>query len=279
MVERLKEAIAKAREQRAAQTARPAQPGPLGAASAAAAAAPAWDALPSVDVPPAQLSRARVVAARKTDPASVAVDLLRTRVLTTMRRHGWRRVGVSSPAPGCGKSFTALNLAYSMARNAQLRVALLELDLRRPSLASLLGLTDGGCATRFLHGDGPLEDAFVRIAPNLAVAAARRNVGDSAELLQSATTAEAVRAIGERLAPDVLIMDLPPVLTGDDTLSALPLLDALLLVAAAGATTAAQIQECERLIEGGTAFLGVVLNKVHPADVERGIYADYAGGD
>jgi hypothetical protein len=38
-------------------------------------------------------------------------DILRTKVLLTMRKNGWKRLAVTSPTMGCGKTTTACNLA------------------------------------------------------------------------------------------------------------------------------------------------------------------------
>ena len=61
--------------------------------------------------------------------------------------------------------------------------------------------------------------------------------------------------------PDAVIYDLPPMLVNDDTFGFLPHVDCVLLVAAAGQTNVAEIEECERLLGETTNFLGVLLNK------------------
>lgn len=278
MVERLKQAIDKARSQRADRV--------VSAAAGAAADAPAapdlgvatiWDDLTMATPSEADLARARLVSALKSDAAYVAFDLLRTRVLSTFRERGWRRLGISSPTAGCGKSFVSLNLAFSAARNRTLKVALLEFDLRRPSLARALGLPASACVGDMLRGAATAAEVFVRVEPNLAVAAVRRPEAESAELLQSANTAAALAAALDLLDADLVILDLPPALSNDDVLSALPHMDALMLVAAAGATHAKEVKDCERLVGDGAAFLGVVLNKAAPADVDLYEMAYHAG--
>ena len=48
-------------------------------------------------------------------------------------------VAVSSPAPGDGKTLTAINLAGALATAREARVLLMETDLRRPSVTDILG--------------------------------------------------------------------------------------------------------------------------------------------
>jgi capsular exopolysaccharide synthesis family protein len=49
-------------------------------------------------------------------------------------------VAISSPAIGDGKTTTAINLAGALAQGANVRVLLIDADLRRPSIASRLGI-------------------------------------------------------------------------------------------------------------------------------------------
>ena len=72
--------------------------------------------------------------------------------------------------------------------------------------------------------------------------------------------AELVQKLRTQDPSGVIFFDLPPVLVADDVISFLPQLDCLLLVAAAGQSTAAEITGAERLL-GDTEVLGIILNK------------------
>ena len=106
----------------------------------------AWERLRTVTLDRRHLTRHRVIAADRVDPAHVAFDVLRTRLLQTLRARGWRRVAITSPTQGCGKTFVAANLAFSLSRRASCRTVLLDLDLRIPSLAAVLGVAPGRVA-------------------------------------------------------------------------------------------------------------------------------------
>ena len=67
--------------------------------------------------------------------------------------------------------------------------------------------------------------------------------------------------IRNELQPDVILLDLPPVLGSDDVLALLPSIDCTLLVVGAGVTTIAQVRRCEQELAGETNLLGIVLNK------------------
>lgn len=280
MVERLKSAIDKARAQRSEalgatpETSAPVQPSSARPPSVRSSGL--WSALPVVTPDPSSLREARIVSQDKSDPSFVAFDVLRTRLLSICRDRGWRRIGVTSPTKGCGKSVVSLNLAFSIARNPELRVALIDLDLRAPCLARTM---DETAVTRrmrdLLVGAGGPEAVFVRIGENLAVGLNTEREGDSAELLHNARTVAALDDACAALAPEIVLFDLPPVLVGDDTIAFARNLDALLMVAAAEATTAAELGDAERLLHDAAPVIGVVLNKCLAAPTETYAY-DYA---
>ena len=264
MVERLREAIEKARQRRGgADTVDGTLPV---ARSATDVASGAWTALPAFTPQAKLLTRHRIITAAKDHPAYAAFDVLRTRLVRTCKDNGWRRVGITSPSKGCGKSMVSLNLAFSLSRNTQLRSMLLDLDLRNPSLATILGLQGSRGIESLLLDDGPVEASFHRIGSNLAVCAGGRPMADSAEILQNPRTIQRIVQAESILQPDILLYDLPPILAGDDVLGLLEHLDAILLIASAGTTLASEITDCERLI-ASTALLGVVLNRVEDFDL------------
>jgi protein-tyrosine kinase len=215
-----------------------------------------------------------VVTAAKTDLAHVPFDIMRTRILKICREKGWRRIGVTSATKHCGKTFVSVNLAFSMVRNPEIRCMLIDFDLRRPSLQRLLRLLPTTTFEHHLRGDARAIDVLLRVRPNLAVACSAPTA-HSSELIQSPRTLDALAQMQTEFAPDVMIFDMPPALAGDDVLSTLGAMDALLVVAAAGTTTAQDIRDAEQMFSGAAGFLGVVLNKVDPADAETLAY-DYA---
>ncbi len=268
MVERLKKAIDKARAHREQVLAGAVPPSasleerPRGTVEATVPADPCpWAALEEVTLDPTHLKRRRVVSYQKNDPAHVVFDVLRTRLLKVFKDNGWSRLAVTSPTKGCGKTFVAANLALSLARQAECRTVLIDMDLKIPELAGTLGLTAPYSIERYLTGQTRPEAYFRRVGPNLALGLNTERVRDSAELIQEECTAQTLARMCELYRPDAVIYDLPPMLVSDDAIGFLPHVDCVLLIAAAGQTKAAEIEECERLLGETTNFLGVLLNK------------------
>lgn len=263
-MEKIQSAIAKAREAREVQT--PAHH-PRGQAIAApeapvASVEAAWRALETFTPNDQTLRQQRIVTVGASQEGTAEFDILRTKVLQQMRTHGWRRLAVTSPTPSCGKTTTALNLAFSLSRQNDLRIVLCEIDLRRPALARVLGMRGQRDFVKALRGDSDFADQAVRIGSNLAIAANRQVVSKASELLQSASVVEILAQIETRFDPSLIIFDMPPMLVSDDAIAFVSQADCALLVAAAGTTKVSQIDVCERDLAGQTNVLGIVMNKV-----------------
>jgi Mrp family chromosome partitioning ATPase len=92
-----------------------------------------WADLAPLKFDPDTILRNRIVTANRSDPAHVAFDMMRTKLLQSMRQNNWTSVAITSPTPGCGKTFTALNLAFSLANQQDCKTLLLDLP---PMLAA-----------------------------------------------------------------------------------------------------------------------------------------------
>ncbi len=193
--------------------------------------------------------------------ASNGFDLLRTRLLQTLRANGWTRIAVVSPTAGCGCTFTAVNLALSLSRLPHCRTVLIDLNQRNPGVARALDLDGRGDIQKMLRGQIPIGEHLVRANDNLALglnAAPRR---DAAEVLHDGETAQTLTRMQTALRPDVVIFDLPPMLAHDDLTAFLPQVDGVLLVADGTRTTARHLAACERILDGQAKLLGVILNR------------------
>jgi tyrosine-protein kinase Etk/Wzc len=227
-----------------------------------------WSKLPLLTFKPRVLDRNLVITAGRADPAHGAFDVLRTKLVQTLADKGWRRVGVTSPTKGCGKSFTAVNLAVSLSRYEDCRTVLLDMDLRRPAVARIFGARDPGAMGDLLQGLVPPE-AFLRrmgpnplgIGPSLAVGLNGRTEVSAAELLFRPATREALGRLEAALEPRVVLLDLPPALAQDDVIALKPYLDCVLMVAGGGTTTPRELRETTRRLGEDFPILGVVLNK------------------
>lgn len=216
-----------------------------------------------VEVGPAQLEKMRIVAHDPADPRTKAFDILRTQILQEMDGSGWRILAVTSPGPGCGKTFTALNLALSIARQPESAVLLVDLDLQKPQLAHRLGLKSSKGIRALLEERATLDEAITNLAAGgvpLGLLPCERATSRASDWTGSPQMSSVLQSLRTTRNSRVVILDLPPLLTGDETISVLPQVDCALLVAAAGTTKASEIKECANHL-GSTPLLKLVFNK------------------
>lgn len=210
------------------------------------------------------MEESRIVSAIDDNAAKSAYDLLRTRVLQRMRSNNWRTLLVTSPSPGEGKTLTAMNLAISLSRDVNQSVLLVDLDLRRSSVAKYLGMdidVKMGIGD-FLQGNAQISD--IAYTPGemqrLAVVPNREPVENSSDLLGSPRMKELVSWLRQESEQSIIIFDMPPVLSCDDVLAFCPEVDAILLVVAQCTTEREALSKTMGLL-AEKEILGVVMNK------------------
>ncbi len=209
------------------------------------------------------LEAMRVFAFDAADPRSTSFDMLRTKVVQMMADRGWQTLIVTSPRGGCGKTFTAINLALSIARQPDRSVVLVDLDIRKPQVANCLGLQPGLGLLDVLKGKAELGETLVSPdlgGPRLLVLPGQRAPHHLSEVLVSKELKSLVSDLKSRNPSNIVIFDMPPVLATDDVMAFLPQADAVLVVAAVGSSTTAEIAECEQQLDDAN-LLGIVLNK------------------
>lgn len=232
-----------------------------------------WPQLASIPVDAGHLERNLIITATRHDPAHGAFDVLRTRLVQTLAEHGWKRVAVTSPTRDCGKTFTAVNLAISLSRYETHRTILMDMDMRNPSVATVLGVDQPGSMGNFLRGEVGVTKAFKRlgrnvlnIGTNLAVAMNDRVEPYAAELLQAPETADALSRMMDELDPDIVLYDLPPALAFDDVIAFKGQYDGILMIVGGGLTKPDEVHEAMRRIGEDVPLLGVVLNHAEADD-------------
>ncbi|MCV2881838.1 CpsD/CapB family tyrosine-protein kinase [Actibacterium sp. XHP0104] len=205
--------------------------------------------------------RSHRILAFEPGPDAVPYDMIRTKLLHQMRANKWSRVAITSPTSGSGKTMTCANVAFSIARQTDMFVMLVELDMRRPALAKALGLKDDCQFSRALLGEDEPEKHLRRYGSNLIFAANQNAERHPAELLQGVTAAEVLDELEKKYRPDIMIFDTAPLLANDDTIAFIDQVDCALLIAEAERSTIHELDKCEQDLSARTNVLGVMLNK------------------
>lgn len=180
-------------------------------------------------------------------------------------------LAVTSAIPLDGKSTVCAHLALSLARAGR-TVLLIDADLRRPALHTLLAVPAGDGLARQLAG-GVVEPVTVQ---QLAVLTAGEPPDNPAELLLSPRLAALIA--DARTHYDAVVIDTPPLGVVTDALVVGELADAMVLVARDARTPKTALrQTAARLQPLAGKVLGVVFNAEHERDGSE--YEYYYGPD
>jgi len=218
--------------------------------------------LPTVELDKAHLAEHKIVGFESRDSRSRAFNLLRTRLVKILEGHSPRLVGITSATPAAGKSFISANLAMSMAKVSEGPVVLVDLDLRRGTVAAELGLdTTRGGVSDFLQGNATLEDIAVRVAgSSLTVLPTQVVIHESAELLVGERFVSLIGALRGQAANAIVLFDLPPVFANDDAMLSIGQLDGYILVVDSTETSKAHVHDAMAMLAPAKC-LGTVLNR------------------
>ncbi len=197
----------------------------------------------------------------KTSPLLESFRMLRASIAFSAVDKPIRSLVVTSSVPHEGKSNTAFNLAVAAAIDGE-RVILVDLDLRRPTIHSLCGLSNkvgfSSVAASRCSLDEALQDTSVA---GLRVLTAGPVPPNPFRLLNS----QSARAIIDELAKDVdlIVIDTPPMLGMADARLIATWVDGTLLTVSARDAAKREVGHAvDLLMQGGGEVLGVVLTKV-----------------
>ena len=126
---------------------------------------------------------------------------------------------VTSSLPGEGKTFSAINLAISIAMEKDKRVLLVDSDINKPSHYKLFGIENRPGLTDFLLNEvNDMGDVLCRTnIPSLSIMSSGKLYEFSTELLASAAMETFIQEISSRYKDRVVIFDSPPLLQTTET--------------------------------------------------------------
>ncbi len=211
-----------------------------------------------------------------TKPQSVLAEAyrsLRTAILLSVAPNAPKMLLITSPHAGEGKTATALNLAQTMAQRKG-PVLIMDCDLRKGSIAKLLGISYEKGVSTVLTGGDSIENALQQCAlqPNLWVLPSGPVPPNPAELLSSDTMATLCTELASRF--EHIIIDSPPVLAVTDATILSSLAGGVVLVVESGATPRGALLRTRNVLENaGARILGVVMNKLDLR--QQGYYGNY----
>jgi len=170
---------------------------------------------------------------------------------------------VTSARPKEGKTFTAMNLAASIARQGDRQVLLVDADAKNGSLGDSLGLTtSAGLLDLAL---APENDPLPMLHPTeigmLSVLPVGQQRGERPELFASDQMIRAMQTLGRRFADRLVILDVSPCLSTSDPAALAPVVGQILFVIEAERTQRDEVEASLDLIQT-CPTITLLLNKV-----------------
>jgi len=186
------------------------------------------------------------------------------RVRRALEQRKARSVLVTSPLPEEGKTTTACNLALALASMAAgKRIALVELDLRRPSIAKALWVSSATAFENVLVGRATLRSGFVRCEePALDLYLVHEPSERAHEVLAGLPVRKVLRELAAQY--DTVVIDTPPVLPVPDVPLVAPHADACVVVVEAGVTRRSAFRDALQALPRDKV-IGVFVNKSRSA--------------
>lgn len=184
---------------------------------------------------------------------------------------------VSSARPGEGKTFTAVNLALSIAAEKDKTVLLVDADVLRPNVTKTLGVEVGdGLIEYLLDEKHDIADVMYRTnVEKLRIIPAGRSHHLSTELLASQKMQETIDEIASRYPDRIVIIDTPPLIGINETAILTNFAGQAVLVCVEGKSRLSDIDKATAQLDPNMA-IGFVVNKaIISVDEDAGYYGYY----
>lgn len=183
---------------------------------------------------------------------------LRSSLLLALRASDAQVLACTSAGANEGKSTVSANLAVSLSQ-AGYRACLVSADVRRPTLNEFFEIEDGPGLMEVLEGTSDLEQALTRMGA-LNVIRSGHAKANPTDLLQSAVMEKVLVSLRQQF--DYIVLDTSPVLAVADVLALVPVVDAVILVVSASATTEDDLATAQaQLHQAGAKIVGAVVNR------------------
>jgi len=169
---------------------------------------------------------------------------------------------ITSSLPGEGKTFTAINLALSIANERDKKVLLIDADVARPSISKTLGIQSSPGLIEYLEGqDITFADIVLKTnMPGLKIIPAGKQHKHSTELLSSNRMIKLAQQLSTRYPDRIVIFDSPPLLAATQGQVLAELVGQVVLVIEAETTPQSMVMESVNKLASCDVVL-TVLNK------------------
>ena len=203
---------------------------------------------------------------------SEAVRSLRSGITMTDVDDPPKVLQVTSTIPGEGKSTIAMSIAASAAQS-NLKVLIIDCDLRHPSTSRFFNLENQTGLVEYLVGAADIKDVMRYHEPlKLFVLPAGGKTQNPADLLGSERLKALVNQMREKF--DLIVVDTPPIGPVIDPVIVSGFTDKIVYVVRWASTARELVQRATQQLQGHKKIAGIVFNQVNDAQAQK--YGKYA---
>ncbi|MEN6350314.1 MAG: polysaccharide biosynthesis tyrosine autokinase [Syntrophomonas sp.] len=220
----------------------------------------------TVQLNPFVMEKNRCVAMFSNKPEIDYYKVLRQQILRITEDLGGNTIMVTSTLPGEGKTLTAINLAFTFAREYEQTVLLVDCDLKKQNIHEVLGYESDKGLVNYLLSECEISDLIVWPSiEKLTIISGGKTIDQSSEVLGSPLMKELVTDMKNRYPERYIIFDVPPVFAGVDTMIFANLVDHILVVVEADKTPMPELKMALDMLPK-EKIRGLILNRQQTPD-------------
>jgi protein-tyrosine kinase len=188
-------------------------------------------------------------------------------------------VMVTSALPGEGKTFSAINLAMSIAAELDNSVMLVDADVARPSLLRTFGLPVGPGLLDLLQGRAQMSDVLLRTnVDKLTLLPSGHPQARATEMLASDAMRQLLDDMAQRYSDRIIIFDSPPLLLTTEARALAAHMGQIVVVVHAGKTLQREVTHALSTIEACPVKLMLLNQATEDATGDYGYGYGYGYG-
>jgi protein-tyrosine kinase len=221
---------------------------------------PSYSKSQTVQLNPNILKQNRCITTFTDRPENEAYKVLRELIQQYAEKHGGNSIMLTSALPGEGKTLTAINLAFAFAREFEQTVLLVDCDLKKQNIHTVMGFKGERGLVDYLLGRCLITDLMIWPGiEKLTLISGGMTIEESSEILGSPRMKNLVDEMKNRYPNRYIIFDVPPILTSSDAMVFAGLVDQILVVVQADKTSMVDLNAALKMIPKDK-IVGLVLN-------------------
>lgn len=199
----------------------------------------------------------------------------RTNLVYSIIKKGCRKIIITSPYKSEGKTTTAVNVAIALSQQVDVKVLIIDCDLRRPTIHTFFDIKNEQGLANLLSDECLLEEAVTHTSnPNLDIVSYGAIPPNPSELLSSDNMKQMVEVFEKKY--DYILFDTPPVNMVIDVIPIISLSDGIVLVTKHKDTTYPELNKAvDTLKRNNAKILGIIINQIPTLETAKGGYYLY----